>query len=294
VTETYIALGSNLGDRLANLAAALRELGAEPGVTLRWVSHAYESEPWGVADQPDFANAVASLVFEGEANVLLEVCKDIERRLGRAPGERFGPRVIDLDILLFGDEEWRSEELTVPHPRMLERDFVVAPLLEVAPEVTLPDGSSVTREGATEGHVRGVLGGIPGFEAITPGEKPRRAAVEPRPAPQAAGDDDAFVMLPEVPPSPAEAAGEWVGVGPVRYELSTPNSSADFDLLLYEQALRQAGIPSEFYPHRPGEGASFLYGLPREVRLMVPRSREKEAREIIEQLRRGGGASRLS
>jgi hypothetical protein len=221
--------------------------------------------------------------------VLLQVCQDIEQRLGRAPGERFGPRVIDLDVLLFGDEEWRSDELTVPHPRMLERDFVVTPLLEVAPEVTLPDGSPVTRGGATLGRVSGVLGAIPGFEAITPGERPPRTAVEPRSAWQASGDDDAFAVLPEVPPSPAEAAGEWVAVGPVRYELSTPNSSADFDLLLYEQALRQGGIPSEFYPHRPGEGASFLYGLPREVRLMVPRSREDEALEIIGQLRRGGG-----
>jgi 2-amino-4-hydroxy-6-hydroxymethyldihydropteridine diphosphokinase len=294
VTDAYIALGSNLGDRLANLGAALRELAAEPGVSLRWVSHAYESEPWGVTDQRAFANAVTALAFEGEANVLLEVCKDIERRLGRTPGERFGPRVIDLDILLFGDEEWRSDELTVPHPRMLERDFVVTPLLEVAPEAALPDGSRVTRDGARSGRVTGVLGPVPGFEAVTPGERPPRPAAGIPGTPAAGGDDDAFVVLPEVPPSPAEAAEEWVAVGPVRYELSTPNSSADFSLLLYEQALREAGVPSEFYPHRPGEGASFLYGLPREVRLMVPRSREREALEIVRQMRSGGGPGDVS
>jgi 2-amino-4-hydroxy-6-hydroxymethyldihydropteridine diphosphokinase len=167
VTGACIALGSNLGDRLANLASALGELAAERGVTLVRVSHVHESEPWGVTDQPAFANAVVSLDFDGEAIDLLELCLDIERRLGRTPGKRFGPRVVDLDILLFGDEQRRSEELTLPHPRMLERDFVVTPLLEVAPEVRLPDGSPVTREGATCGRVTGTLGAIPGFEAIT-------------------------------------------------------------------------------------------------------------------------------
>ncbi|MDO8964622.1 MAG: 2-amino-4-hydroxy-6-hydroxymethyldihydropteridine diphosphokinase, partial [Coriobacteriia bacterium] len=102
VTESFVALGSNMGDRVASLAEALRMLAEAESVTVRRVSHAYESEPWGVTDQPAFANAVAALACSGEADALLELCQEVERRLGREPGERFGPRPIDLDILLFG------------------------------------------------------------------------------------------------------------------------------------------------------------------------------------------------
>jgi 2-amino-4-hydroxy-6-hydroxymethyldihydropteridine diphosphokinase len=153
VTEVYIGLGSNLGDRTGSIAAALRELATVPGVHVLAVSHAYESEPWGVTDQPRFANAVARLDVRGEADAFLAVLKDIEERLGRVSGERFGPRVIDLDVLLF----------VVPHPRMLGRDFVVTPLLEIAPDVALPDGTPVTRLHATAGPVVGDLGPVPGF-----------------------------------------------------------------------------------------------------------------------------------
>jgi 2-amino-4-hydroxy-6-hydroxymethyldihydropteridine diphosphokinase len=163
VTGVYIGLGSNLGDRTGSIAAALRELATVPGVHVLAVSHAYESEPWGVTDQPRFANAVARLDVRGEADAFLAVLKDVEERLGRVSGERFGPRVIDLDVLLFGDEEWDSPELVVPHPRMLGRDFVVTPLLEIAPDVALPDGTPVTRLHATAGPVVGDLGPVPGF-----------------------------------------------------------------------------------------------------------------------------------
>lgn len=268
MTAAYVALGSNLGDRLALIAGAVRELEASPGVKVRWVSPVYESEPWGVTDQPAFANAVAAIEFEGEADVLLSELQEIEERLGREPGMRFGPRPIDLDILLFGDEEWDSPGLTIPHPRMLERDFVVTPLLDVAPDAALPDGTPVTRERATEGRVTGVLGEVQGFAGTSR-------------APAVAG-------AARVEPTPAEAREEWVPVGPARFEMTTPNSSADFDQLLYEQVLQQAGIPCEFYPHRPGEGASQLYGLPEAVRLMVPRSRAAEAEDLIEALRRQG------
>ena len=138
MTEAWIGLGSNLGDRLANLAGALRALGEEPGVDLRWVSHAYESEPWGVTEQPPFANAVASIDYAGQANALLAACKDIEARLGRQPGERFGPRVIDLDILLYGDLVMHEHGLTIPHPAMHERRFVLEPLAEIAAEAIHP------------------------------------------------------------------------------------------------------------------------------------------------------------
>jgi 2-amino-4-hydroxy-6-hydroxymethyldihydropteridine diphosphokinase len=163
VTGVFIGLGSNLGDRVGAISDALRELAATPGVHVLGVSHAYESEPWGVTDQPRFANAAARLDVRGEADAFLVVLKGIEQRLGRVPGERFGPRAIDLDLLLFGDEEWDSPELVLPHPRMLERDFVVTPLLEIAPQATLPDGTPVTRLHATAGPVTGDLGPVPGF-----------------------------------------------------------------------------------------------------------------------------------
>lgn len=163
MTETYVGLGSNLGDRIGTIAAALRELAAIPGVHVLDVSGVVESEPWGVEEQPRFANAVARLDVRGQADAFLARLKDIEELLGRRPGERYGPRPIDLDILLFGDEEWDSPELTVPHPRLLERDFVVTPLLRIAPGIALPDGTPVTRERALAGRVTGELGPVPGF-----------------------------------------------------------------------------------------------------------------------------------
>jgi 2-amino-4-hydroxy-6-hydroxymethyldihydropteridine diphosphokinase len=153
MTLAFIGLGSNLGDRVATLQAALDALAAVPGVRVAAVSSVYESEPWGVADQPAFANAVAALDTDGTPHDLLAALKRVEADLGRTDGVRYGPRPIDLDLLLFGSERVASESLTVPHPRLLERDFVVTPLLEIAPEVTMPDGRRVTREAATEGRV---------------------------------------------------------------------------------------------------------------------------------------------
>ena len=161
--RAFVALGSNLGDRVENLAAALRALEATTGVRVVAVSQAYETEPWGVADQPAFANAVAAIDTDRSALGLLDACKRIERELGRLEGERFGPRLIDIDVLLFGDEVVDALRLTIPHPRMLERDFVVTPLLEIAPDVTLPDGQRPDPAAALEGRATGVLGRIPGY-----------------------------------------------------------------------------------------------------------------------------------
>lgn len=168
VTDAYVALGANVGDRLANLSDALRELSQVEGIEVARVSHAYESEPWGVTDQPRFANAVARLHVRGmSAEALLGWMKAVEEDLGRRPGIRYGPRLIDLDLLLFGETECDSPALVLPHPRMLERDFVVRPLLEVSPEVRLPDGRRVA-DTAIQGRVLSVLGVIPGFEERTP------------------------------------------------------------------------------------------------------------------------------
>ena len=162
MTRAYVALGSNLGDRMANLAAALDALRAVPGVAVVTASSVYETEPCGGVEQPRYANAVVALDVHGDAPALLRACKSIERAGGRVPGERFGPRTIDLDVLLFGEETIESPELTVPHPRMLERDFVVTPLLEIAQDATLPGGGMISAERAIEGRITGVLGTIDG------------------------------------------------------------------------------------------------------------------------------------
>jgi 2-amino-4-hydroxy-6-hydroxymethyldihydropteridine diphosphokinase len=152
-------MGSNLGDRVAALAEAVAELERSPGIRVTAVSGVYESEPWGVADQPAFANAAAVLDVDITPHELLGVCKRVEAMSGRVAGVRNGPRALDLDILLFGDETIDSAELEVPHRRLRERDFVVTPLLDVLPAATLPDGTPVTREAATEGRVTGLLAG---------------------------------------------------------------------------------------------------------------------------------------
>lgn len=156
--RAYVGLGSNLGDRLANLRAGVEALDATPGVRVLAVSSAYETEPWGVADQPAFANAAAALAVTISAPELLAVCKRIEHELGRRPGLRYGPRPLDIDILLFGDEVIDTPELQVPHPRAAERDFVVTPLLEIAPGLRWPSGEPVRPEDAVEGRVVGMLG----------------------------------------------------------------------------------------------------------------------------------------
>lgn len=164
-TQAFIGLGSNLGDRLGNLSAALEDLRDDDRVEVYAVSPAFESEPWGVPEQPLFANAVACVGFRGDADELLGLLKDVERRLGRVPGVRFGPRPIDLDLLLFGTEVRYTPVLTLPHPRMLDRDFVVTPLLEIAPGLRMPDGSRIDPGHARCGRVTRTIGPIPGFGA---------------------------------------------------------------------------------------------------------------------------------
>jgi len=157
MARAYIGMGANLGDRVATLLSALDALDAVPGTRVVAVSSIYESEPWGPAGQPAYANAAAAVETGLSAEGLLAECKRVEREAGRLPTARNAPRTLDLDVLLFGDETRAAPELTVPHPRLLERDFVVTPLLEIAPGITLPDGTPVTREAADLGRVTGVL-----------------------------------------------------------------------------------------------------------------------------------------
>jgi 2-amino-4-hydroxy-6-hydroxymethyldihydropteridine diphosphokinase len=137
----YLGLGSNEGDRLGNLRAARDALGGH-GVEVLASSSVYETAPQGeVLDQPDFLNAVLRVRTGLGPEELLDAAKAVERELGReAGGVRHGPRPIDVDVLLLGDLELRSERLTLPHSEVRSRRFVLEPLLELDPELMLPDG----------------------------------------------------------------------------------------------------------------------------------------------------------
>jgi 2-amino-4-hydroxy-6-hydroxymethyldihydropteridine diphosphokinase len=134
--RAFLALGSNLGNRLANIEIAIDKL--EPQVHLTDVSSVYETEPWGVLDQPRYLNCVVSSRTVLQPLELLSKLKSIENEMGRQPAVRYGPRVIDLDILLYDDLVMTSEELTIPHPRMLDRGFVLIPLAEIAGGIKHP------------------------------------------------------------------------------------------------------------------------------------------------------------
>jgi 2-amino-4-hydroxy-6-hydroxymethyldihydropteridine diphosphokinase len=138
----FLGLGSNLGDRVGHLRAAVELLG-EQGVEVSAVSSVYETEPVGeILDQPDFLNAAVRIRTELEPEALLDLCKAIEVEQGRMlGGPRHGPRPLDLDLLLVEGVELRSERLTLPHPQVSRRRFVLIPLLELDPELTLPDGT---------------------------------------------------------------------------------------------------------------------------------------------------------
>jgi 2-amino-4-hydroxy-6-hydroxymethyldihydropteridine diphosphokinase len=138
----YLGLGSNVGDRAGHLRAAVQLL-REHGVEVAAVSSAYQTEPVGeMLDQPDFINAAVRIRTALEPEPLLDLCKAIEVERGRVlAGPRHGPRPLDIDLLLLGGLELRSDRLTLPHPEVTSRRFVLAPLLELDPELELPDGT---------------------------------------------------------------------------------------------------------------------------------------------------------
>jgi 2-amino-4-hydroxy-6-hydroxymethyldihydropteridine diphosphokinase len=136
----YIGLGSNLGDRRALIARAIDRL--QP----RRVSSVVETEPWGVTDQPRFLNAVAEIETDVAPGALLDRLLDLERELGRVRAERWGPRAIDLDLLLFGDRTVSAPSLTVPHPRLHERLFVLEGLAELCPDLRVPGLDRTVRD----------------------------------------------------------------------------------------------------------------------------------------------------
>ena len=165
----YLGLGSNEGDRIAHLRAAREALGAH-GIEVTASSSVYETAPQGeVLDQPDFLNAVLRIDTELGPEELLDACKEIELELGRRPGgPRHGPRPVDVDVLLLGALEHRSERLTLPHRDLTARRFVLEPLLEIDPALELPDGTPA---------------GSPARRCGRPARRARRASLRPLPGP---------------------------------------------------------------------------------------------------------------
>lgn len=141
----FVALGSNLGDREAAIRGALAELESEPGIAVTSVSTLIDTEPVGFLDQPRFLNGVAAVETELSARDLLALLLDVERRFGRlregVPLQ--GPRTLDLDLVLYDDAEIDEPGLTVPHPRLHERAFVLGPLAEIAPGLEVPGKGKV-------------------------------------------------------------------------------------------------------------------------------------------------------
>jgi len=260
VSRVHIGLGSNVGDRMSNLADALSRIDALEGVALLGVSHVVESEAWPEPSDPAYANAVAVLETGIAPDRLLEQLLAIEAAMGRdhtAP--RNSPRVIDLDILLAEDDEWIRDDLRVPHPRMAEREFVIVPLLELEPGVCWPDGSPVTTERVTVGAVTGTLGPVPGFEDRTSAARP------------VSGEEWVPVFEHAMPKARFMTPPSFTHV-PMHPDAVAP---------LVEMVLAQEGIPAAWDPFDPRQ-ASDPYGLPRQFKLVVPASMAHAARELIQ------------
>ncbi len=145
MTRVYLALGSNLADPLHQVDAALAALDAIPYTVRSQTSSFYRTPPYGPPDQPDYLNAVVELATELEPEALLDHTQRIELEHGRVrKAERWGPRTLDLDIMLFGDRTINTPRLTVPHYDMHHRAFMLVPLLEIAPQITLPNGQDLS------------------------------------------------------------------------------------------------------------------------------------------------------
>lgn len=160
--RAYVGAGANLGDPAANVERALTALG-ELGV-LTGSSSLYRTRPWGKTDQPDFVNAAAMLETDLEPRALLAALKDLERRLGRTETERWGPRLIDLDLLAYDEVELDEPGLRLPHPRLRERAFVLVPLAEIEP------GYAAARDALPEEELQGVEPLRRGTVALMPGD----------------------------------------------------------------------------------------------------------------------------
>lgn len=247
MTTAYVAIGSNLGDRLGNVSRAVDAVAHLPETHVETVSHAYESKAAFVEDQPDFVNAVIEVTTRAQAEDFLGMLMDVESQMGRVREADKGPRVIDLDLLLFGDEEWQTDDLTVPHPGIRDRDFVLRPLLEIAPRTKLPDGTLLQPSDARFGDVIEDLGEVPDF------------GVEHN--------------------QPVDA-DEWVAVS--TSEAVDSISGFDASLQARAAALGQEGIPYAWDPFEPGTDMD-PFGMPQPFSLLVPVEYEDRARALLAQ-----------
>lgn len=151
MNSAYLSMGSNIGNRLEHLQLAVRQLNEHPSITVRKISSVYETEPVGLTEQAKFLNIAVELETSLEAIELLHACQSIENKLGRMRKIRWGPRTVDLDILLYNEEQIQLEDLIVPHLRMQERAFVLVPLVEIAKEAKNPvTGKLYRKEPALE------------------------------------------------------------------------------------------------------------------------------------------------
>jgi 2-amino-4-hydroxy-6-hydroxymethyldihydropteridine diphosphokinase len=153
-STVYLALGTNLGDRPGNLQNAIA--GLPPVVTVLESSPVYKTLPWGVTDQPAFLNMVIKAETHSEPLELLKQLKLLETRLGRLPSIRYGPRLIDIDLLFYDDLILNTAELTIPHPNLHERAFVLVPLSDLAPEFIHPVTGKTVRQLLAEVSATGV------------------------------------------------------------------------------------------------------------------------------------------
>jgi 2-amino-4-hydroxy-6-hydroxymethyldihydropteridine diphosphokinase len=153
-SKVYLALGTNLGDRAGNLRAAMAAL--PPHVTVTKKSPVYETQPWGMADQPAFLNMVLRGKTQLAPMELLKYLKDLETRLGRRPSIRYGPRIIDIDMLFYDDVILKTPKLTIPHPDLHERAFVLVPLADLAPGLVHPVIGKTIRQLLAEVDTTGV------------------------------------------------------------------------------------------------------------------------------------------
>ena len=156
----YLGLGTNLGDRRDNLAQVVKGLDAEPDLRVLRTSGIYETAPWGLTGQPDFLNMVVEVSTALSPRPLLDRVKGLERELGRTAAPRFGPRVIDVDILLFGDQTIDEPDLHIPHASLHLRAFALVPLAELTPESVHP------LLGVTIAHLAGEADGLEGVKPL--------------------------------------------------------------------------------------------------------------------------------
>lgn len=140
-----LGLGSNIGNKTTNIISAIRLLKATKGITIDRMSSLYRTKPVGVIDQPEFLNAVISIITTLTPHELLKVCLGIEKAMGRVRTKKWGPRNIDIDILLYDDVIMNSAELCLPHPHLHERNFVLVPLLEIAENLPIYNGLTVSK-----------------------------------------------------------------------------------------------------------------------------------------------------